>query len=41
MAAPLTASSSIEDWLADPNGGPILTGLLQQGGISAEVLAPV
>lgn len=41
MAAPLTAKSSIADWLAHPVGGPILSAMLEQGGMTTSVLKPV
>ena len=41
MPAPLTAKSSIADWLADPIGGPILTELVAQGGMDVSVFKPV
>ena len=39
--SPLTARSSIGDWLDSPVGGPLLGGLLEQGGQDAAALAPV
>ncbi len=41
MAGPLTAKSSIADWLADPIGGPILTDLVAAGGMDVSVFKPV
>ena len=38
---PLTGRTSIEEWLAHPVGGPLLTGMLAQGGQDASSLAPV
>lgn len=40
-AKPLTASSTIGEWLTDPAGGPLVRGLLAQTGASEEMLAPV
>ena len=40
-AKPLTASSTIADWLAHPAGGPLVRGLLTQTGASEEMLAPI
>jgi hypothetical protein len=37
----LTADSSVESWLDDAIGGPILRDLLAQGGQTAEALRPV
>ncbi|UVY84948.1 SDR family oxidoreductase [Brachybacterium sp. NBEC-018] len=37
---PLTGRSTIEQWLASPVGGPLLRGLLEQGGIDESSLAP-
>jgi len=38
---PLTGRTSIEGWLAHPVGGPLLTGMLAQGGQDASSLDPV
>ena len=38
---PLTGKSSIETWLNDPVGGPILRGFLAQGGQDDSSLAPI
>src|SRR6187431_2038296 len=38
---PLTADSSIADWLADPAGSAILTDMLAQGGQSPDVFKPI
>ncbi|WP_022900322.1 SDR family NAD(P)-dependent oxidoreductase [Humibacter albus] len=38
---PLTASSSIGEWLDDPQGGPLVRGLLAQSGADEASLAPV
>ena len=38
---PLTAKSSVGDWLKHPVGGPLLRDLLAQGGQSEKALAPV
>ncbi len=38
---PLTAKSSIGDWLKHPVGGPLLRDLLAQGGQTEKALAPV
>lgn len=38
---PLTGASSIETWLNDPVGGPLLRGFLAQGGQDESSLAPV
>ncbi|MCU1438265.1 MAG: family NAD(P)-dependent oxidoreductase [Naasia sp.] len=38
---PLTAKSSVGDWLKHPVGGPLLRELLAQGGQSEKALAPV
>jgi len=38
---PLTAKSSIGDWLKHPVGGPLLRELLAQGGQTEKALAPV
>ena len=40
-ARPLTANSTIADWLAHPTGGPLVRGLLSQTGASGEMLAPI
>jgi len=39
--APLTGASTIQTWLDDPAGGPVLRDLLAQGGQSAEALSPI
>ncbi|MEU4421473.1 SDR family NAD(P)-dependent oxidoreductase [Actinoplanes sp. NPDC024001] len=41
MANPLTAASTVGDWLDHPEGGPALRELLAQGGFDESVLAPV
>ncbi|WP_328467612.1 SDR family NAD(P)-dependent oxidoreductase [Actinoplanes sp. NBC_00393] len=41
MANPLTAGSTVGDWLDHPEGGPALRALLGQGGFDESVLAPV
>jgi NAD(P)-dependent dehydrogenase (short-subunit alcohol dehydrogenase family) len=41
MANPLTAASTVGDWLDHPEGGPALRALLSQGGFDESVLAPV
>ncbi|MBB6118246.1 SDR family NAD(P)-dependent oxidoreductase [Nocardiopsis algeriensis] len=38
---PLTGSSTIGEWLAHPEGGEALRGLLSQGGFGEDVLAPL
>ena len=38
---PLTAASTIGDWLDDPTGGPLVRGLLEQTGAKEEMLAPL
>jgi NAD(P)-dependent dehydrogenase (short-subunit alcohol dehydrogenase family) len=38
---PLTANSSIADWLDHPDGGPLVRGLLAQAGVGEEMLAPI
>lgn len=38
---PLTGRRTIAEWLASPVGGPLLRGLLAQGGQSEDALAPV
>ena len=38
---PLTANSTIGEWLTDPTGGPLVRGLLAQTGASEEMLAPI
>lgn len=38
---PLTANSTIGEWLTDPAGGPLVRGLLAQTGASEEMLAPI
>src|SRR6478735_12584590 len=40
-ATPLTADSSIADWLADPAGNTILTEILAAGGQTPEVFKPI
>ncbi len=40
-SGPLTAQSSVAEWLAHPEGGPLLRELLAQGGFDEKVLAPV
>ncbi len=40
-AKPLTANSTIADWLTDPAGGPLVRGLLAQTGASETMLAPI
>jgi hypothetical protein len=40
-AKPLSANSTIGEWLTDPAGGPLVRGLLAQTGASEEMLAPV
>jgi NAD(P)-dependent dehydrogenase (short-subunit alcohol dehydrogenase family) len=40
-ARPLTAGSTIGDWLAHPEGGPLLRQLLAQGGFDESTLAPI
>lgn len=40
-AKPLTANSTIGEWLTDPAGGPLVRGLLAQTGASEEMLAPI
>lgn len=37
----LTGRSTIAEWLASPVGGPLLRGLLEQGGQTEQALAPV
>lgn len=39
--APLTAASSIGDWLDHPKGGPLVRGLLEKTGAQEEMLAPL
>ena len=39
--APLTEASTIQTWLDHPVGGPVLRGMLAQGGQTAEALAPI
>lgn len=39
--APLTGASTIQTWLDHPVGGPVLRGMLAQGGQTAEALAPI
>lgn len=41
MTTPLTAQSSIADWLAHPVGGDLVRGLLAQSGANADSLAPI
>ena len=38
---PLTANSSIGEWLEDPEGGALIRGLLTQSGASEDTLAPI
>jgi NAD(P)-dependent dehydrogenase (short-subunit alcohol dehydrogenase family) len=38
---PLTAHSTIGEWLAHPKGAPLIQGLLAQAGVGEEMLAPV
>ena len=38
---PLTAHSTIGEWLAHPEGAPLIQGLLAQAGVGEEMLAPV
>jgi NAD(P)-dependent dehydrogenase (short-subunit alcohol dehydrogenase family) len=38
---PLTAHSSIGEWLEHPKGAPLIQGLLTQAGVGEEMLAPV
>ena len=38
---PLTAKSSIGDWLAHPVGGPMFRAMLAEAGQDEKVLAPV
>ena len=38
---PLTARSTIGEWLAHPEGAPLIQGLLAQAGVGEEMLAPV
>jgi NAD(P)-dependent dehydrogenase (short-subunit alcohol dehydrogenase family) len=38
---PLTAASTIGEWLDHPAGGPLVRGLLEQTGAKAEMLAPL
>lgn len=38
---PLTAASTVGEWLADPVGGPLVREMLAQGGMDESVLAPV
>ncbi|TQM01767.1 SDR family NAD(P)-dependent oxidoreductase [Pseudonocardia kunmingensis] len=38
---PLTAGSTVGDWLAHPEGGAALRHLLEQGGVDAAAMAPV
>ncbi|WP_422936629.1 SDR family NAD(P)-dependent oxidoreductase [Sinomonas sp. P47F7] len=38
---PLTAKSSVADWLTHPEGGQLIRGLLVQGGFDEQTLAPV
>jgi len=38
---PLTAKSSVGEWLAHPEGGKLLRDLLAQAGFDEKVLAPV
>ncbi len=39
--SPLTGNSTIETWLNDPVGGPLLRGFLAQGGQDESSLAPI
>jgi len=41
ISKPLSADSSIADWLADPAGNAILTEMLAQGGQTPEVFKPI
>lgn len=41
MTRTLTAASTIGNWLDDPNGGPLITGLLAQAGVGVEMLDPI
>jgi hypothetical protein len=41
MGKPLTADTSIADWLADPAGNAILTDMLAQAGQTPDVFKPV
>ncbi|WP_285114468.1 SDR family oxidoreductase [Leifsonia sp. fls2-241-R2A-40a] len=38
---PLTAHSTISEWLDHPTGAPLIQGLLTQAGVGEEMLAPV
>ncbi len=38
---PLSAASSVGDWLAHPKGGALLRSMLQEAGQSESVLRPV
>jgi NAD(P)-dependent dehydrogenase (short-subunit alcohol dehydrogenase family) len=38
---PLTGASTIQTWLDHPVGGPVLRGMLAQGGQTAEALTPI
>ena len=38
---PLTANSTIGEWLDHPKGGPLIRGLLAQAGVDEAMLAPV
>lgn len=38
---PLTAQSTVEEWLAHPEGGPLLRALLDREGVDEQALAPV
>ena len=38
---PLTAKSSVRDWLKHPTGGPLLRAMLAEGGMDESVLRPV
>ncbi|GAB3482791.1 SDR family NAD(P)-dependent oxidoreductase [Nocardiopsis coralliicola] len=40
-SAPLTAASTVGEWLDDPRGARALQGLLEQAGVGADSLAPV
>ncbi|MDQ7808941.1 SDR family NAD(P)-dependent oxidoreductase [Amycolatopsis sp. A133] len=39
--APLTADTPIGDWVAHPDGGPLIRALLAEAGVDETVLAPV
>ncbi|RSM48655.1 KR domain-containing protein [Amycolatopsis balhimycina DSM 5908] len=40
-AEPLTADTTIGDWVAHPDGGPLIRSLLAEAGVDETVLAPV